>query len=39
MCFGRKMKSEIKLNSKHLIKLAALETNTTWRMKFFSDTA
>ena len=33
------MKSEIKLNYKHLFTLATPEINAVWRMPYFSDTS
>ena len=34
-CFERKMKSEMKLNSKNLLELATPEINAMWRMQYF----
>ena len=35
LCFQRKMKSEMKLNSEHLLELATRKLNAIWRMQYF----
>ena len=35
LCFERKMKGKMKLNSEHVFGLATLEVNAIWRMPFF----
>ena len=35
ICFERKLKSEMKLNSEHLFELDTIEINAIWRMQYF----